>query len=236
MPPNLTTNPWHTDCRLPTPMSDDGLVQQINKSVIAASDSVRKALSTDLDALRATIDERVKAFETTIAQTNAVFEQAVHELRDIAGAEAARAAGEARLAAEQAGQRELEAARLQAQEEASVQRVGERAGRPRGPVGGGANAARRNLGRPGRGAARNRRGAAGVGRSERAARRRASAHPGARRGSCAVDARTAGRRSPPRRRTPAAQDRGRAARDRSGGAAPRQGGSTIVPARGATVP
>jgi len=105
-------------------MSDDGLVQQINTSVIAASDSVRKALGTDLDALRATIDERVKAFETTIAQTNAVFEQAVHELRDIAGAEAARAAGEARLAAEQAGQRELEAARLQAQEEASVQRAG----------------------------------------------------------------------------------------------------------------
>jgi hypothetical protein len=104
-------------------MSDDGLLNQISTSVNAASDSVRKALGTDLDALRATVDERVKAFESTIAHTNAVFDQAVHELKEIAAAEAARAAEQARIDAEQTAQRNLEAARLQAQDEAAAQRA-----------------------------------------------------------------------------------------------------------------
>lgn len=104
-------------------MSDDGLVQQISTSVNAASDSVRKALGTDLNTLRAAIDERVKAFEATITQTNAVFEQAVRELREIANAEATRAAGQARQEAEQTAQRALEAARQEAQEQAAAQRT-----------------------------------------------------------------------------------------------------------------
>jgi len=122
MPPNLTTKPWHTDCRLPTPMSDDALVKQISTSVNAASDSVRKALGSDLDALRATLDERIRVFEASIAHTNAIFEQAVHEIREIAGAEAARAADQARLESEQTAQRDLDAARHQAQEEAAALR------------------------------------------------------------------------------------------------------------------
>lgn len=111
--------------RLPnaTPMSD-ALVNQISTSVNAVSDSVRKALGSDLDALRATLDERIKAFEASITHTNAVFDHAVHEIRDIAAAEAARAADQARLEAEQAAQRNLEAARQQAQEEATAQRAG----------------------------------------------------------------------------------------------------------------
>ena len=104
-------------------MSDDGLLNQISTSVNAASDSVRRALGSDLDALRATVDERVKAFEATIAHTNAAFDQAVHELKEIAAAEAARAAEQVRLDAEQTAQRSLEAARLQAQNEAAAQRA-----------------------------------------------------------------------------------------------------------------
>ena len=120
MLPNLTAKPWHTACRLPTPMSDDALVNQISTSVNAASDSVRKALGSDLDALRATLDERIRVFEASIAHTNAVFDQAIHEIREIAGAEAARAADQARLEAEQTAQRNLESARHQAQEEAAA--------------------------------------------------------------------------------------------------------------------
>ena len=88
------------------------------------SDTVRKALGRDLDALRATLDEKISAFDATVTHTTAVFDQAVHEIREIASAEAARAAEQARLEAEQTAQRKLEAAHLQAQDEAAAQRAG----------------------------------------------------------------------------------------------------------------
>lgn len=102
----------------------DALVTQISTSVNVVSDTVRKALGRDLDALRATLDERISAFDATVTHTTAVFDQAVHEIREIASAEAARAAEQARLEAEQTAQRNLEAARLQAQDEAAAQRAG----------------------------------------------------------------------------------------------------------------